>query len=147
MYCQGSAPAWSPSWARAAYRRIPRHPGIRAASDARCVLYHSLKAASRSGAMVALTTKIAGRLTLRPLSRRQVGPERLGAPRGYLAPQLERPVALPSELRAPGPEAPRDEVERMLVGEADGPVTLMGDARAEARGLADANLGHGDLES
>src|SRR5712692_2287667 len=80
-----------------------------------------------------------------PLPGRQVRPERLRAPRGDLSSQLERPVALPSELRAPGPEAPRDEVERVLVGEADGPVTLMGDARAEARGLADANLGYGAL--
>src|SRR5216684_4843331 len=112
---------------------MPRQPGTRAASDARWVLYHSLKAASRSGAMVALTTKMAGRVTLPPLPGRQVRPERLRAPRGDLSPQLERPVALPPELRAPGPEAPRDEVERVLVGEADGAVRLVGDARPEAR--------------
>src|SRR2546427_2774394 len=125
---------------------MERQPGTREASEARCVSYHSLKAASRSGAMVALTTKIAGRLTLRPLARRQVGPERLGAPGGDLAPQVERPVALPSELRAPGPEAPRDEVERMLVREADGAVRLMRNARPEACRFPDADLGDGDLE-
>src|SRR5438132_380457 len=112
---------------------MARQPGTREASAARWVLYHSLKAASRSGDMVALTTKIAGRLTRRSLSRRQVGPERLGAPRGDLAPQLERPVALPSELGAPGPETSRDEVERVLVREADGAVRLMRNARPEAR--------------
>src|SRR5207249_8338074 len=107
---------------------MARQPGTREASAARWVLYHSLKAASRSGDMVALTTKIAGRLTRRSLSRCQVGPERLGAPRGDLAPQLERPVALPSELGAPGPETSRDEVERVLVREADGAVRLMRNA-------------------
>src|SRR5438105_7170306 len=125
---------------------MARQPGTREASAARWVLYHSLKAASRSGDMVALTTKIAGRLTRRSLSRCQVGPERLGAPRGDLAPQLERPVALPSELGAPGPETSRDEVERVLVREADGAVRLMRNARPEARRFPDANLGDGDLE-
>src|SRR5215470_14153970 len=38
-------------------------PGTRAASCARRVLYHSLKSASRSGAMVAFTTKSAGLAT------------------------------------------------------------------------------------
>src|SRR5690348_12598783 len=38
-------------------------PGTCAASCARRVLYHSLKSASRSGAMVAFTTKRAGRAT------------------------------------------------------------------------------------
>src|SRR4030081_3433704 len=118
---------------------MARQPGTREASEARCVLDHSLKAASRSGATIALTTKIAGRLTRRPLSRRQVGPERLGAPRGDLAPQLEGPVALPSELGAPGPETPRDEVERMLVREAEGAVGLMRDARPETRRFPDAD--------
>src|ERR1700730_14453959 len=125
---------------------MARQPGTREASEARWVLYHSLKAASRSGAMVALTTKIAGRLTPGSLSRRQVGPERFGAPRGNLAPQLERPVALPSELRAPGPETPRDEVERVLVREADGAVRLVGDACPEPRRFHDADLGDRELE-
>src|SRR5712664_375490 len=96
--------------------------------------------------MVALTTKMAGRVTLPPLPGRQVRPERLRAPRGDLSPQLERPVALPSELRAPGPEAPRDEVERVLVREADGAVRLVGDARPEACRFPDADLGDGGLE-
>src|SRR5215467_2428785 len=39
-------------------------PGTRAASCARRVLYHSLKSASRSGAMVAFTTKSAGLATV-----------------------------------------------------------------------------------
>src|SRR5438093_11789919 len=40
---------------------MPVQPGTRAASVDRTVSYHLLKAASRSGAMVALTTNIAGR--------------------------------------------------------------------------------------
>src|SRR5713226_2582429 len=124
---------------------MARQPGTREASEARCVLYHSLKAASRSGAMVALTTKIAGRLTLRPLIETSGGARAPRRPARQPRAQLERPVALPSELRAPGPEAPRDEVERMLVGEADGAVRLVGDARPETRRFPAADLGDGDL--
>src|ERR1700730_2564540 len=123
---------------------MARQPGTREASEARWALYHSLKAASRSGAMVALTTKIAGRLMPDSLSRRQVGPERFGAPRGNLAPQLERPVALPSELRAPGPETRRDEVERVLVREAECAGRREGAASPEPRRFADADLGDRD---
>src|SRR5215475_16168590 len=45
---------------------MPMQPGTRAASVDRTVSYHSLKAASRSGAIVALTTNIAGRVIAAP---------------------------------------------------------------------------------
>src|SRR5215472_5723196 len=61
MYCHGSLPGCAPtSRASGTYRRMATSPGTCAASRARRVLYHSLKSASRSGAMVAFTTKSAG---------------------------------------------------------------------------------------
>src|SRR5581483_10176051 len=54
--------------------------------------------------------------------------------------------ALRAEFGPPGPEPPGDEVQRVLVGEADRPVRLVRDPRAEARGLAGADLRHRDLE-
>src|SRR5215831_11232073 len=61
MYCHGSLPGCAPtSRASGTYRRMATRPGTCAASFARRVLYHSLKSASRSGAMVAFTTKRAG---------------------------------------------------------------------------------------
>src|SRR6185295_16738201 len=45
---------------------MPRQPGTWAASRERTVSYHWLKAASSSGAIVALTTKSAGRVIDEP---------------------------------------------------------------------------------
>src|SRR5262245_49782725 len=77
---------------------------------------------------------------------RQVRPERVGAALGDSATELDRPVALATELGAPRPEAPRDELQDVLVGEADGAMRLMRDRRAHAGRLADPYLGGGDLE-
>src|SRR5262245_40871024 len=77
---------------------------------------------------------------------RQVGPQRIGAALGDHASKLDRPVAFAAELGAPRPEAPRHELQRVLVREADGAVGLMGDRRAHTGRLADPYLGGGDLE-
>src|SRR5262245_62934375 len=69
----------------------------------------------------------------RPRSPRgEVGPERVRPALCRAAAELGRPVALRPELGAPRPEPPRHEVQRVLVREADGPVALVRDARAEA---------------
>ena len=60
-----------------------------------------------------------------------VRPEGIGAALRDGAAELGRPVTLGAELRAPGPEPSRHEVQGVLVGEADGAMTLVGDARAE----------------
>ncbi len=80
------------------------------------------------------------------MSRDEIGPEGVGTARGDVPAQLAGPVALAAELRAPRPEPPRGEVERVLVGEADGAVDLMRDAGADAGRLAGADLGHGHVE-
>src|SRR5438105_9472375 len=82
----------------------------------------------------------------RASSRRQGGPERVGSPAGDIAAERGRPPALAAELRAPGPEPPRDELEVMLVGEAEGAVDLMRDRRGDSRRLARPRLGDADLE-
>src|SRR5262245_37761861 len=74
------------------------------------------------------------------------GPERVGATLRDILADLGRPVALRTELGPPGPEAPRDEVERVLVREPDRSMTLVRDPGAEACRLAGPNLGDGDLE-
>ena len=64
------------------------------------------------------------------------------APRAATSrPSCGRPVALAAELGAPRPEPARDEVQRVLVREADGAVGLVRDAGAEAGRLARAHLG------
>src|SRR5262245_31675384 len=77
---------------------------------------------------------------------RDVRPEFLAAAAGDVSSDPGRPFALCPELSSPGPEPPRDEVEGVFVGESNGAVTLMGDARAEPRGLTRPHLGDGDLE-
>src|SRR5213593_565306 len=86
------------------------------------------------------------RLRSRWSSRRQVRPERVGAALRDRAPELDGPLALAAELGAPRPQAPRHELQRVLVGEADRAVRLMSDRRADPRRLADSHLGHRDLE-
>src|SRR6187397_441638 len=76
-------------------------------------------------------------------ARREVRPERGGPARQRRPSELARPVCVRSELGAPGPEAPRREVEAVLVGEADRAVRLVCDARRAVDGLADPRLGDG----
>src|SRR6266566_1757934 len=66
-------------------------------------------------------------------ARGEIAPERVGAARGDGAAQLARPPALAAELRAPGPEPPRREMQRVLVGEADGAVGLLRHAPRRSR--------------
>src|SRR6266545_6660686 len=75
-----------------------------------------------------------------------VRPEGVGAARRDLAAEGGGPISLGAELGPPGPEPPRDEVQRVLVREADGAVALVRDTRAEARRLTGADLGDGDVE-
>src|SRR5688572_8481601 len=77
----------------------------------------------------------------------EVGPEGVGAAGGHGGAELARPRAFAAELGAPRPEPARGEVERVLVGEADGAVRLVRDAGADAGRLAHADLRHRDLES
>src|SRR5207245_3905841 len=79
-------------------------------------------------------------------SRRDGWPERVGSPAGDLPPERGGPPALTAELGAPGPEPPRDELEVVLVGEAERAVHLMRDRRADPRRLARPHLGDADLE-
>src|SRR5205814_7802275 len=60
-------------------------------------------------------------------ARGEVRPERLGAPLGHRPAQHCRPLALAPELGAPRPEPARDELELVLVGEADRAVDLVRD--------------------
>src|SRR5262245_14436699 len=78
--------------------------------------------------------------------RGQLGPERVGAALGDRASELGGPVAFTAEPGPPRPEAPRHELQRVLVGEADRAVHLVSDLRADARGLADPHLRDRDLE-
>src|SRR5438132_13391878 len=80
-------------------------------------------------------------------ARSEIAPERVGATGGHGAPELTGPRVFAAELRAPRPETARGEVQRVLVGEADGAVRLVRDAGADAGRLAHAHLGHGDLEA
>src|SRR5262249_29593585 len=80
------------------------------------------------------------------LSPRDVQPQSLAAAAGDLPPDVGRPAALGAELGSPRPDPPRDEMKRVLVGEADGAMALVRDAGAEARGLAGTYLRNGDLE-
>src|SRR5713226_3543226 len=80
------------------------------------------------------------------LPPRQQRPEAVGAARCGEAAQFDRPVALDAELVAPRPQAPRQMMQAVLVGEADGAVHLVGDLRHLAGGLAAARFGDGDGE-
>src|SRR5690348_2152216 len=51
--------------------------------------------------------------------------------------KFQRPGALDAELVAPRPESPRELMQAMLVGEADGAVHLVHDVADLAGGLAD----------
>src|SRR5262245_1875873 len=80
------------------------------------------------------------------LSRREIGPERVGSPRGDAAPELDGPRTFTAEFRTPRPEPARGEVERVLVGEPDGAVHLVDEAGGHAGGFAHTHLGDRDLE-
>src|SRR5581483_10415965 len=82
-----------------------------------------------------------------PSNACQVVPEVVGAARRDALAELDRPRALAAELRAPGPEPPRGEVQRVLVREADRAVHLVHEAGAHACGFADADLRRRDLEA
>src|SRR5260370_20261392 len=56
------------------------------------------------------------------------------------AAKLQRPGALDAELVAPRPQAPRQLMQAMLVGEPDGAMHLMHDVGDLARGLSDPKL-------
>jgi hypothetical protein len=59
----------------------------------------------------------------------------------YLAPDVLGPLALVAELLTPGPQAPRQVVQLVLVRESDGSVHLMGDGRDAPAGFARPALG------
>src|SRR5258708_4254036 len=79
-------------------------------------------------------------------ARGEERPERLGAALGDRPAQQGRPLALAAELGAPRPEPARDELELVLVGEADRAVDLVRDRGADTRGLTHAHLRHRGLE-
>src|ERR671919_1353496 len=75
-----------------------------------------------------------------PSALGEIAPERVAAARGHAAAELDGPRALAAELGAPRPEPARREVQRVLVGEADGAVRLVDETRAHARSLAHPDL-------
>src|SRR5688572_8317920 len=77
------------------------------------------------------------------LAFRKHGPQPIGALGGDQLAELDRPGALVAEVVAPGPQAAREAMQDVLLGEADGAQHLMGDAGAFGRGLADPDLGGG----
>src|SRR5688572_11062408 len=95
----------------------------------------------------ALETRQVRTLQVVRLTGGKIAPERVGAARGDGLTELARPRTLAAELGAPRPEPPRGEVERVLVGEADGAVRLVREAGADAGRLAHPDLRHRDLEA
>src|SRR5262249_47249091 len=79
-------------------------------------------------------------------ARRELAPEPVRAPGCDFMPQPDGPAAFVAELRAPRPQAARGEVQRVLVGEADRAVRLVGDAGADAGCLPGPDLRHRHLE-
>src|ERR1700758_3573372 len=68
------------------------------------------------------------------------GPEPIGAMPGDHLPETRGPDRLVAELLAPGPQPARRVVQRVLVGETDCAVNLMGDRRAGPGCFAAAHL-------
>src|SRR5580700_239375 len=71
------------------------------------------------------------------------GPDAVRSLARRQAAKLQRPDALDAELVAPGPEPPRQLMQAMLVGEADGAMHLMHNVADLAGGLAHAQLRRG----
>src|SRR5690606_147298 len=74
----------------------------------------------------------------RPIAFATTGADQLA---DALAPEAGR-----AELAAPGPQAPRQQVQRIFLGETDGAVYRMGNAGSAAGRLSGADLGGGDGE-
>src|SRR5262245_62057769 len=79
-----------------------------------------------------------------PSPCRQHRPQAIGAVGRDQPAELDRPGALVAEIVAPGPQAAREAVQDVLLGEADGAQHLVGDAGTFGGGLTDSNFGRGD---
>ena len=74
------------------------------------------------------------------LRRHDLCPQRISTGRRHVMADKAVPRRLIAELIAPGPQPPRQEVQAVLVREADSAVHLVGDAGTNAGGLSRARL-------
>src|SRR5215467_1456465 len=99
----------------------------------------SLRNASHSGGR-RMASNVSSVAMTASLARREHRPQTVGTFGGHQVAEFDRPGALIAEIVTPRPQAARETMQRVLLGETDGAKHLVSDGRAFARRLANADL-------